>query len=98
MTYNNIASKFFKNRAKKTALSLNFTATRYSGNAQDQILAPISRKWLRFSQYYPLEIYFRAPKSAFSIVIFLGEHPYSCIASGPADHRQGHTRRAKKYI
>jgi len=75
MTYDNIASKFFKNRAKKIVLSLNFTATRYSGNVQDQILAPISRKWLHFSQNYPLEIYFRAPKSAFSIVIFLGEYP-----------------------
>ena len=44
MTYDNMEIKFFKKKVKKTALSLNFNVTRYSGNVQDQILAPISRK------------------------------------------------------
>lgn len=66
MTYDNIASKFFKNRAKKIVLSLNFTATRYSGNVQDQILAPISRKWLHFSQITPLK-YISEPRNLRSV-------------------------------
>jgi len=38
MTYEIKASKSFKNRAKKMALSLNFPATRYSGYVQAPIL------------------------------------------------------------
>jgi len=43
MTYVTFASKYFKNRAKKMALSLNFSATRYSGTLKVQILPDITR-------------------------------------------------------
>ena len=55
ITYKRFASKYFKNRAKKMALSLNFCATRYSGTHQHQILPEFTRENLSSCGKRPLE-------------------------------------------
>jgi len=55
MTYEIFTSKYFKNRAKKIELSLNFPTTRYSGTVKGQILPVIRLKNRRFCGKRPLE-------------------------------------------
>jgi hypothetical protein len=78
MTYVISVSKYFKNRAKKIALSLNFLATRYSGTQEDQILPDISRENRCFCGKRPLEKRNRDPRYALSDSLLTGENHENC--------------------
>lgn len=78
MTYVCFASKYFKNREKKMALSLNFSATRYSGTQEDQILPEISRENRCFFGKRPLEKRNSDLRYAFSDSLLTGENHENC--------------------
>ena len=78
ITYKRFASKYFKNRAKKMALSLNFLATRYSGTQEDRILPEDMRKNRCFYGKRPLEKRNGDPRYAFSDSLLTGENHVNC--------------------